>query len=87
MAGNRTGGLKAAAKVLAKDPNHYARIGALGGAAHNRGGFADDHDRASWAGRLGGLVSRRNHTYLYTKDGFHYYIKKSTGKTVKYEVQ
>jgi len=33
MAGNRTGGLKAAQKNLASNPNFYAEIGRKGGSA------------------------------------------------------
>lgn len=33
MAGNRTGGLKAAQKNLANNPNFYAEIGRKGGSA------------------------------------------------------
>lgn len=70
MAGNRLGGLKAAAKNKAKDPDFYAKIGAKGGANGNTGGFAHDelchcdyskraHKRAQCAGHKGGLISRR----------------------------
>lgn len=71
MAGNKTGGLKAAQKNLAKDPNFYARIGAKGGQKGKTGGFASGvvgkdgltgSERARIAGAAGGRVSRRRKT-------------------------
>lgn len=70
MSGTLEGGLKAKAKNLAKDPNFYKNIGALGGRAGNTGGFAakipcfcddiqDRHHKAQCAGIKGGRVSRR----------------------------
>ncbi len=59
MAGTKAGGVKAAMKNKAKDPNFYARIGALGGRNSNTGGFAANRDLARKAGRKGGLISRR----------------------------
>lgn len=70
MSGTLEGGLKARDKNLAKDPNFYKTIGALGGRAGNTGGFAakipcfcDDiqerHHRGQCAGKKGGVKSRR----------------------------
>jgi general stress protein YciG len=59
MAGTATGGKKAAAKNLAKDPNFYARIGATGGQNGRTGGFAANPALARIAGAKGGRVSRR----------------------------
>lgn len=59
MAGTKAGGMKAAAKNLARDPNFYAKIGAKGGRNGNTGGFAANPKLAAEAGRKGGLVSRR----------------------------
>ena len=70
MAGNREGGLKAAARNLANDPNFYAKIGAIGGRNGNTGGFAvhkfcncdiiaEPHKVSQCAGYKGGLKSRR----------------------------
>lgn len=68
MAGTIEGGRKAAAKNLAKDPNFYKKIGQRGGSSGNTGGFKSDtvgndgltgYERASVAGRIGGLKSRR----------------------------
>ncbi len=39
--------------------DYYRLMGAKGGKAGNTGGFAADRERASKAGRLGGLVGRR----------------------------
>lgn len=71
MAGTKAGGLKAAQKNLAKNPNFYADIGAKGGSVKGtRGGFAADstcfcdefewaHQKRQCAGKKGGRVSRR----------------------------
>ncbi len=59
MAGTKAGGLKAAAKNLAKDPSFYAKIGAKGGRNGRTGGFAANPDLARVAGAKGGRISRR----------------------------
>lgn len=59
MAGNREGGLKAAAKNRAKNPNFYAEIGRKGGQRGTTGGFAANPDLARIAGAKGGRMSRR----------------------------
>lgn len=59
MAGTKAGGLKAAQKNLAKDPNFYARIGAKGGKKGTTGGFAANPELARIAGAKGGKISRR----------------------------
>lgn len=59
MAGTKAGGLKAAAKNLANDPNFYRRIGAKGGRATGPKGFALNPTLASIAGAKGGRKSRR----------------------------
>lgn len=60
MPGNRIGGLKAAAKNLANNPNFYREIGRIGGRNGRTGGFAANPELAKIAGRKGGLKSRRN---------------------------
>lgn len=72
MAGNVAGGLKAAAKNLARDPNFYATIGRKGGKNSSNGGFASPlsvcgcdyiegyHKNARCAGHKGGSISRKN---------------------------
>ena len=59
MAGTVTGGKKAAAKNLQKDPNFYAKIGAKGGRLGKTGGFAANPALARVAGAKGGRISRR----------------------------
>ena len=59
MAGTMSGGKKAAAKNLAKDPDFYKKIGSKGGKAGNTGGFAANRELARIAGRKGGLTSRK----------------------------
>lgn len=60
MAGSIDGGKRAAAtnkKLYGSD--YYNRIGALGGKVGRTGGFYADRERASKAGKLGGIISRR----------------------------
>jgi general stress protein YciG len=62
MAGNKIGGVKAAARNKEKyGDDFYSRIGANGGSAPYKGkkGFAADPDRARSAGKLGGSISKR----------------------------
>lgn len=59
MSGTISGGRKAAAKNIAKDPNFYARIGAVGGKNSRTGGFAANPELARIAGAKGGRISRR----------------------------
>lgn len=59
MAGTREGGLKAAQKNLAQDPNFYAKIGKIGGSRSTTGGFAANQELARIAGAKGGRKSRR----------------------------
>ena len=59
MAGTKIGGMKAAAKNLARDPDFYAKIGAKGGRNGRTGGFAANPALARIAGAKGGRISRR----------------------------
>lgn len=59
MAGTREGGLKAAAKNKARDPNFYSKIGKKGGANGHTGGFAANPELARIVGAKGGRISRR----------------------------
>ena len=68
MAGTRNGGLKAAAKNLAKDPSFYAKIGAKGGKNGRTGGFAANPELARIAGAKGGRISRRKKAVVATDD-------------------
>ena len=54
MAGTKAGGLKAAKKNLARDPNFYAKIGAKGGKNGKTGGFSGNPAFARIAGAKGG---------------------------------
>lgn len=60
MAGTKQGGQKAAAKNLARNPNHYRDIGRIGGRNGHTGGFAANPALASIAGAKGGRISRRS---------------------------
>ena len=70
MAGTKAGGLKAREKNLARDPDHYKKMGALGGKKSRGGGFASRtvcncdaidglHIKAQCVGAKGGATSRR----------------------------
>lgn len=59
MGATRAGGLKARDKNLAKDPDFYKKIGAIGGKNGHTGGFYANRKLASEAGRKGGSISRR----------------------------
>lgn len=69
MPGTIEGGKRAAiSNKLRHGEDHYKRIGAIGGANGHNGGFRDEsigidgltgRQRASIAGRKGGLISRR----------------------------
>lgn len=60
MAGNRLGGLKAAATNKKRyGQAFYQGIGKLGGIKSRGGGFASDPKLAREAGRKGGKISRR----------------------------
>lgn len=59
MSGTVSGGKKAAAKSLARDPDFYKKIGAIGGRNGTTGGFAANRELARIAGQKGGRISRR----------------------------
>lgn len=59
MAGTKAGGVKAAQKNLARDPDFYAKIGRKGGRNGRTGGFAANPQLARIAGAKGGRISRR----------------------------
>jgi len=73
MTGTKAGGLKAAAKNLANNPNFYREIGHIGGKNGHTGGFAYNPALARLAGAKGGRISRRTG------------IKNGEGKTTKKE--
>lgn len=59
MSGTKAGGLKAAAKNLANNPNFYKEIGAIGGRNGHTGGFASNPELAQLAGAKDGRISKR----------------------------
>lgn len=73
MAGNKTGGAKAAATNKQKyGESFYADIGRKGGKLGKTGGFFVNRDLASTAGRKGGLISRRKPREIYVaRPGSH----------------
>ena len=66
MAGTKAGGLKAAMKNKAKDPDFYAKIGRKGGQNGRTGGFAANPELARIAGAKGGRISRRRKATVVT---------------------
>ena len=59
MSGTKAGGLKAAAKNLANNPNFYREIGKIGGSRGHTGGFFANPELAKVAGAKGGRISKR----------------------------
>ena len=59
MAGTKAGGAKARDRNLAKDPNFYVKIGAIGGRKTSGYAFAHGKVDPSEAGMIGGRISRR----------------------------
>lgn len=60
MPGTRSGGQQAAITNKTKyGADFYKRIGAIGGRLGRTGGFYQNRELASSAGRKGGLISRR----------------------------
>lgn len=60
MAGTVAGGLKARDTNLARDPEHYKKIGQKGGRNSRGGGFAANPELARRAGAVDGRISRRS---------------------------
>ena len=73
MAGTKAGGIKAAKKNLARDPQFYAKIGAKGGKNGKTGGFAANPELARIAGAKGGRISRRRKATVATAQGEQVY--------------
>ncbi len=76
MAGNASGGKKAAQKNLARDPDFYKKIGAKGGKNGHEGGFyysmVNGLTTHIEAGRKGGLKSRRTPSVNTIKERNHH---------------
>jgi uncharacterized protein len=65
MAGNKAGGIKTREANLAKDPDYYRKMGAIGGKNSSTGGFAQGEagrERARQAGSVGGKKSKPGKT-------------------------
>lgn len=60
MANTKEGGIKTRDKILARDPDHYKKIGAIGGKNGHTGGFAANPELAKIAGTKGGLKRIEN---------------------------
>lgn len=94
MAGTVIGGAKARETNLKNDPDHYRRIGAIGGKLSKSGGFASQktspdgrtgQDRARAAGLIGGKRSKRGHKFIKHESGYNYYTSNTTGDVVKFK--
>jgi len=60
MTQTKIGASKAVSKILAKDPDHFRKIGAKGGSRTGIiKGFAFDPEKAAISGQKGGRISRR----------------------------
>lgn len=59
MTGTKSGGRKAAATILAKNPNFYREIGRKGGSVGGKTGFALNPELARICGAKGGRISKR----------------------------
>ena len=80
MAGNKQGGLKAAATNKAKyGENFYANIGRKGGKNGHTGGFAANPALAKIAGAKGGKISHRGPAKRYP------HLDDEEFETLKYE--
>lgn len=71
--GTHEGGLKAAKKIMAVDPDHFKRIGQIGGKGgtketRSKRGFGSNREAARAAGRLGGSISSRGDYKLTTQE-------------------
>lgn len=60
MGCNHEGGIKTRDKLLARDPDHYRKIGSIGGRNGHSGGFAANPELAREAGHKGGLKRIEN---------------------------
>ena len=83
MSGSVQGGKLAAQKNLAKDPDYYRKLGAIGGRNGNSGGFAADKVRARTAGAAGGTYSRKGHKLLERTETSGTYRRLSDGVIVE----
>lgn len=94
MAGNKVGGSKMRATMLAKFNGDeealrkfYSNIGRKGGRASNTGGFASNPALAKVAGKKGGSRSRRGSKLLSVSDKYYTFQDKFTGNIYKERVK
>jgi uncharacterized protein len=59
ISGSKIGGARAKAKLLAKDPDYYKKLGKKGGQATSGYAFGHGKVNPSEAGRKGGATPRR----------------------------
>ena len=90
MSGSVQGGKLTAQKNLAKDPDYYRKLGAIGGRNGNKtnnpdysGGFAADNARARTAGSMGGRYSRKGHKLIERTETSGTYRRLSDGAIVE----
>lgn len=83
MSGTKFGATKATAKILARNPNFFKRIGAIGGkkgTGHEYGhGMVDPRINGS----LGGKKSRKGYKLIDETATTYTYTHKVTGKLLK----
>lgn len=94
MPGNKFGAAKTVKTILKKDPDHFRRIGAIGGKLSKNGGFASQktspdgrtgQDRARAGGAAGGKRSKRGFKFIKHESGYNYYTSNTTGDVVKFK--
>lgn len=87
MAGNKAGGLKAAATNKSRyGENWYARIGSMGGKNGHTGGFYANHELAREAGRKGGKISKRGPAHPHLNDEDVAIRRHEERKRLKHEI-
>ena len=90
MVQTKAGAKKARAKMIERFGSEeaykafMAENGRKGGKLSSGRGFGEAGPGA--AGRKGGFISRRGHTFLYEQDGYRYYNQHKTGQLVKYRI-
>lgn len=85
MPGTSQGSKLAAQKNLAKDPDYYRKLGAIGGKAPTTKpkGFAADKNKALTAGAIGGRYSRKGYKLMERTETSGTYRRLSDGVIVE----
>jgi len=83
MAGTISGAKKATQKILERNPNHFRDIGAKGGKATGRKGFAISGKQSS-AGATGGRRGKKGFSFIVETSEYMEYIDKTTNEIVKF---